>query len=448
MSNETQKILISAVIPNAEEINGWITSGSGKVIKNNVIQTTEKVVGIAEIRDRDENNHGYTYLYFLNPENPDTEEFYVPRVIKQKELNKKGREWKARLFPEFNDGKNKHKNDIAIAFAINLCVNGGTAIFCGKKETADKILERILDVKDRGYDVSNLSKCTDMQEAIKLSNLIEQHFGKNNNYYKAAQIGAFIHHGNLPMGIRCSVEYAMQKEKVRFLACTSTLAQGVNLPIRYLIISNVYQGKERIKVRDFQNLIGRAGRAGIYTEGTILLSETQVYNQRTNPYNNWKWMNYKQLLNSNHAEACTSELLAWIRVDDDMEIYLEGIIKIFEEHYEAGDFSSKVHEFLENIMNNKDEKTYSKALFIVSKMIHNIEAIESFLLFYLMEETYNESEEEIHNIIEATLAYYLANKAERERLLYIVDLIGKFLVKVVDTPEKRNRYSKSLLGHL
>lgn len=446
MSDETQKILISAVIPNAEEINGWLTGGNGKVVKNNVIQTTEKVIGIVEMREKDENNLWYTYLYFLNPENPDTEEFYVPRVIKQMEINRIGRERTTKIFPELNNGKNKHKNDVAIAFAINLCVNGGTAIFCGKKESADKILERILDIRDRGYDVSNLLKCTDMQETIKLSHLIGKHFGENSNYYKAAKIGAFIHHGNIPMGMRCSVEYAMQKGKIGFLVCTSTLAQGVNLPIRYLIISNAYQGKDRIKVRDFQNLIGRAGRAGIYTEGTVLLSETRVYNQRFNPYNNWKWVNYKQLLNSDQAEACTSELLAWLRVDDDMEVYLDGIMEIFEEHYAAGDFTTAINQFLESIMKNKDEKTYSRALFIVSRMLHNVEAIESFLLFYLMDETYDESKGEIHDIVEETLAYYLANNDERERLLHIVDLIGRFLVKAVDTPEKRNRYSKSLLG--
>lgn len=46
MPNDTQKVLISAVIPNAQEINGWLTDGNGVVVKNNVIQTTEKTVRI------------------------------------------------------------------------------------------------------------------------------------------------------------------------------------------------------------------------------------------------------------------------------------------------------------------------------------------------------------------------------------------------------------------
>lgn len=445
MSKDTQKVLISAVIPNAREINGWLTDGEGVVIKNNVIQTTEKTVSIADTVVDPESKELYIYLYFINPDRPDEEEFYVPRVITQTEIHKLGKETKMRVFPEINNGTNQNKNDIAIALAINLCVNGGTTIFCGKKQTADKILERVLDIERRGYDISNIKRNADNREIEKLSHLIENHFGNDNVYFGAAQKGVFAHHGGIPMGLRSSIEYAMQKDAIHFLACTSTLAQGVNLPIRYLIIPTIYQSKERIKVRDSQNLIGRAGRAGIYTEGSIILSETQVYNVRKDFFRQWKWLNYKELLDSNHAEACTSELLAWLRVDDEMEEYLFSIINIFEEHYASGDFAKEVDIFLEGLVIEKEE-TYNKAKFIVDQMLNNIEAIESFLLFYLMEDTYDESKDTIHDIVKETLAYYLATDEERERLLQLVDLIGSFIIKAVDTPDKRNRYSKSLLG--
>lgn len=151
MKDKMQKILISAVIPNAEQVNDWITNGSGVVIKNNIIQTTEKVVGIADIRISRKEKKKYTYLFFVNPQNPDEEEFFVPRVIGQVPLELKKRESKERLFPEINN--DKYKNDIAIALSVNLCVNGGTAIFCGKKETANKILNRIIEIKERGFDI-------------------------------------------------------------------------------------------------------------------------------------------------------------------------------------------------------------------------------------------------------------------------------------------------------
>lgn len=445
LTDKTQKILISAVIPNAEEISGWLTDGNGEVISCNTIQDSEKSISIADTRFNRNDKTVYIYLFFLNYENLEEEEFFVPRVITQIRLKKFKREKKERVFPEINNGKNEHKNDVALALGINLCVNGGVVIFCGKKATADKALERILDIKNREYDFSNVIEHSDRKEIVKLRNLIEKNFGKDNEYYLAAGLGAFAHHGGIPMGIRCAVEYAMQKGLIVFLICTSTLAQGVNLPIRYLIIPTIYQGKEQIKVRDFQNLIGRSGRAGIYTEGNIILSETNVYRIRRDPYENWKWINYKKLLNSNQAEPCSSELLSWLRVDREMENYLENIMGIFEKYYASGEFPMKIHMFLENLK-QEQETTYKKAEQIINKMIHNIEAIESFLLFYLMEKTYEESKENIHNIIEETLAYYLANENERKRLKHIVDLIGKFIVRTVDSPDKRQRYSKSLLG--
>lgn len=443
MKDKMQKILISAVIPNADQVNDWITDGDGIVIKNNIIQTTEKVVGIADIRINRQEKKKYAYIFFVNPENPDEEEFFVPRVIGQVPLKMRKRERKERVFPEIDNST--YKNDIAIAFGVNLCVNGGTAIFCGKKDTADKIINRVLEINARGYDLSNFTNSSDSIETEKLSYLIECEMGKESDYYKAAKVGVYVHHGGIPMGIRSSIEYAMQIGKIKFIACTSTLAQGVNLPIRYLIISNIYQGKERIKVRDFQNLIGRVGRAGIYTEGTILLSETNVYNSRNDMYRNWRWNNYKNLLNNEQAEACTSALFSWLRADDGMEKYLENIIKIFVENYTEGNFNTKVKEYLE-LLKFDSEDDYNKTEFIVNQMIQNIESIESFLLFYLMEDTYEESRERIHDIIKETLAFYLSGEKERERLLRIVDLIGEFLVQTVDTADKRNRYSKSLLG--
>ena len=442
MKDKMQKILISAVIPNAEQVNGWLTDESGVVIKNNIIQTTEKVVAMADIKKNKESGKRYVYLFFVNPDEPEEEEFFVPRVIEQAMLELRPRETKERFFPETNDSLNR--NNIAIAFGVKLCPNGATAIFCGKKDTADKILNRLLEIKERGVDVANLLECADRTEIEKICYLINKDLGSENDYFRAAQVGAFVHHGGIPMGIRCAVEYAMQNGKISFLACTSTLAQGVNLPIRYLIISNIYQGKDRIRVRDFQNLIGRAGRAGIYTEGTIILSESNVYNSRKDSYQNWKWNSYKQLLSSSQAEACTSTLLSWLRADESMEAYLEKMIEIFMESYANGDYSEKMDQYMQEQQLNDDN--YKKAEFMMYQMKQNIEAIESFLLFYLMDDTYEESSEDIHSIMKETLAFYLAEDKERIRLLKIVDLIGEFLVQSVNTADKRNRYSKSLLG--
>lgn len=69
----------------------------------------------------------------------------------------------------------------------------------------------------------------------------------------------------------------MKESLAKFIICTSTLAQGVNMPLRYLIINNTQQGSDSISVKDFQNLIGRAGRAGMYTEGSIIFAKGNIF---------------------------------------------------------------------------------------------------------------------------------------------------------------------------
>ena len=92
-----------------------------------------------------------------------------------------------------------------------------------------------------------------------------------------------------------------------FVACTSTLAQGVNLPIRYLIVSSIHQAGVKISVRDFQNLVGRAGRSGMHTEGLVIFSDPEVYdNKRSEPR---KFNSSTELLSPANSENTTSSLL-------------------------------------------------------------------------------------------------------------------------------------------
>jgi superfamily II helicase len=110
-----------------------------------------------------------------------------------------------------------------------------------------------------------------VSETQRLRNLYEINLGSECPASRGAHFGAYVHHHNIPYGIRIAVEYAMHENMISFVICTSTLAQGVNLPIRYLIIPSFYQGREYIKARDFHNLIGRSGRAECIQKGVFYL---------------------------------------------------------------------------------------------------------------------------------------------------------------------------------
>lgn len=73
--------------------------------------------------------------------------------------------------------------------------------------------------------------------------------------------GVAYHYGFMPAIVRARVEDLCRDGKLRFVCCTSTLLQGVNLPARHIIIENPKRGgKDGMTRADFLNLAGRAGR--------------------------------------------------------------------------------------------------------------------------------------------------------------------------------------------
>lgn len=431
LRSDAQKILVSAVISNADQLNAWINN-DGIVIKNNTFKTSEKTVAFNVFTSANVNN-AYSNLYFVDPNRYLEEEFYVPRVVKTKKLDKIGSERKNRYFPDFIN----NKQDVGIYYAIKLIKNGSIAIFCSKKDTVNKILFRFIELKNRGVSLDDFSYLSDDTECSKIANLIKEHLGEN-NLYIAALNGIVGHHAGIPNGIRIAEEYALKKSLVRCVVCTSTLAQGVNLPIKYLIVSSIYQSKQIIKVRDFHNLIGRTARAGKETEGTIILTEN-VYGNNKEVY---KLNNYRRLLNADNSEECSSNLLKLVRkidLDNDYSISFKFLKKYISLRYSIDEeyinLKNKIFEY-------KDQgKKYGAEIFHKMNEIERIlVSLENFILDFA------DVEDESFEIIQSTYGYYLANEEEKEELKNIYSLIKSNIDRLEVTDKLL--YRKSMLGIL
>ncbi len=213
----------------------------------------------------------------MNEEDIDQSLFFVPRVMESQELTLRGRETARRFFPAKTDDDVYEANHVAIFLGCKLSSQGLSAIFTGRKDSALNIAKALVDAYEREWRMPKPIDNTDQgAEVGKLISYIERVLGPDSIQAKAARIGVLIHHGSTPHGLRLSVERALQYMRFRSVICTSTLAQGVNLPIRYLIIATDRQGRDRIKVRDFHNLMCRAGRSGFYTEGTVIFANPKV----------------------------------------------------------------------------------------------------------------------------------------------------------------------------
>lgn len=72
--------------------------------------------------------------------------------------------------------------------------------------------------------------------------------------------GVGFHYGNMPSIVRAGIENLFKNDEIKFICCTSTLLQGVNLPAKHIIIENPKSGDGPMSRSDFLNLSGRAGR--------------------------------------------------------------------------------------------------------------------------------------------------------------------------------------------
>lgn len=113
-------------------------------------------------------------------------------------------------------------------------------------------------------------------ELVELADLARK--GVHPNYKLAPLVarGVAFHYGNMPSLIRLEVERLFRTGKIRFLVCTSTLIEGVNLSCRTIVLRGPRKGiGHPMEAHDFWNLAGRAGRWGDEFQGNIICIDPQ-----------------------------------------------------------------------------------------------------------------------------------------------------------------------------
>lgn len=99
------------------------------------------------------------------------------------------------------------------------------------------------------------------------------------NSLRAAGIPAEFHNANLDKKDRVAVEQRFRTDpKLRVIVATPTLAWGMNLPARRVIILGVHRGLDEVETYNVTQMIGRSGRVGLDPQGDayILLPESKM----------------------------------------------------------------------------------------------------------------------------------------------------------------------------
>jgi hypothetical protein len=107
-----------------------------------------------------------------------------------------------------------------------------------------------------------------------LVDFVRQQLGDDHPLVAVLPHGVGFHHAGLPIEVLEALEQAVRDDTLPYLTCTSTLTDGVNLPVRTVIYDQTYDGQNeeaRLRGARLVNAMGRAGRAGKETEGWIVL---------------------------------------------------------------------------------------------------------------------------------------------------------------------------------
>ena len=173
------------------------------------------------------------------------------------------------LFGEFclknsPDGQQKRVALVALELGRN---DQGTLIYANRPADTEKIAHIIYD---------GLAEDATVQEVLdeELQDLSEFCRGSIHPKFLLVDIvkrGVAFHYGNMPAILRSEIERLFREGKIRFLVCTSTLVEGVNLACRTIVVRGPKKGNGNpMSAPDFWNLAGRAGRWGADFHGNIV----------------------------------------------------------------------------------------------------------------------------------------------------------------------------------
>ncbi len=162
------------------------------------------------------------------------------------------------------DPSKSDPNYVVAARMIELLGHAGTAlVVAATRMTAQRIARTLA------------GRLPEHQAAFPLADFVRTQLGETHPLVDMLRHGVGFHHAGLPIEVLEALEDALRADILPFLTCTSTLTDGINLPVHTVVIYDEnYQGMPqelRLKGPRLVNAAGRAGRAGKETEGWIVL---------------------------------------------------------------------------------------------------------------------------------------------------------------------------------
>ena len=261
-------LVMSAVVPDStlQAFAAWIAESPDRTVSSRWRPTIQRLA-----RFEWQGSQG-TIRFEGDQEIPNLKTF-VPGAIQRRQFSY--------IYPETGRRRNpwypqSDKKGTAAELAYVFSAQGPVLVFCPQPRLVESV-GKVLLHQSIGYrqmaEESVYSHFSPAQ-TTRSSELAKQWLGEEHIATQALSRGIALHHGRLPHFVREAIEADSRAGRYRVIVATNTLAQGVNLPVKTVIIHSTWRKDEnqmgRIPVRDYWNIAGRAGRAGQETEGLVI----------------------------------------------------------------------------------------------------------------------------------------------------------------------------------
>jgi superfamily II DNA/RNA helicase len=152
---------------------------------------------------------------------------------------------------------------------------------------------------------------------------IDKELGSFTHSYFHTFQNVAVHHGSLLPAERTLIEkYFKSSQGANALIATATLAQGINLPAEIVIIAGDDRydenesSRERVQPHELLNAAGRAGRAGLSSQGAVILIPGDIVTINDKIISE-RWWELKNLVFSK-GDQC-------LKIDDPLGFFLDSL---------------------------------------------------------------------------------------------------------------------------
>ncbi|MFE8941031.1 DEAD/DEAH box helicase [Streptomyces sp. NPDC007872] len=257
---QTRIVLLSAVLPNGQDIARWLEPTADGANHAEIDWSPSQLrTGVFSWQGQEKDGQTGSIRYGTAHDR----DFFVPKVL-TRHLTR------TQLFPSA-------PKDVAAALALHFERLGPVLVSTtvpSHAQAAARALQTALlktDVPVLGEDADISKNRTRHNQRLALAERIAEHLGQEHELTVMVLRGIAYHHGTVPQPVRHLLERAYRDGVLRVLCATSTLSQGMNLPVKTVLVHNTWRNQEQIGVREFWNAAGRAGRAFQETEGHVVL---------------------------------------------------------------------------------------------------------------------------------------------------------------------------------